>query len=77
LPYNVDMLKPLDQKYKSAYYQWIGSDAHYAMFDGIRTRCGTMDDALQLCEKLNDKYGLPHINVYKSSTFNQRGNHVS
>jgi len=70
------MNKPLEQKYESAYYLHI-RDEHYVMFDGIRTRHATQDEALRICEEINDRYGLPHVNVYKSSTFNQRNQNVS
>lgn len=65
------MLQPLVQKYPSAYYTYL-RDAHYVMFEGIRTRYETQDEALAICEASNDRHGLPHINVYRSSKFNQR-----
>jgi hypothetical protein len=71
------MLQPLVQKYPAAYYCHVGANEHYVMFEGIRTRHGTMDEALQVCEGINERKGLPHINVHKSSTFNQRKSHVS
>ena len=80
MPYTTHMNQPtpLVQKYKSAYYAYIGTDVHYVMFGGIRTRYASKDEALQICESTNDRHGLPHVNVYKSSTFNQtRKTHVS
>lgn len=77
-PYNLTMLEPLVQKYPSAYYAHVGNNEHHVMFQGVRTRHSTMDEALQICENINDQQGLPHVNVYKSSTFNQRKKvHVS
>lgn len=71
MPYNKDMSQPtpLVQKYPSAYYAYIGTSEHYVMFEGIRTRQSSKDDALRVCEGLNERYGLPHVNVDKSSTF--------
>lgn len=70
-----------EQKYESAYYCWncgYGSNVeHYVMFRGIRTRHATRDEALQICERINEQHGLPHVNVYKSSTFNQKDQYVS
>lgn len=71
------MLKPLVQKYESAYYAYIGANEHYSMFEGVRRRHETQDLALQYCEKINTEHGLPHVNVYKSSTFTQGKSHVS
>lgn len=74
------MSKTFKQKSESAYYCWIpgyGSEVeHYVMFRGIRTRHATEDEALRICEKTNDRYGLPHVNVYKSSTFTEGKLHV-
>lgn len=63
------MLQPLVQKYPSAYYAYVGTDKHYVMFEGIRTRHGTKDDALRVCEGINARHGLPDVNVDKSSQY--------
>ena len=68
--------EPLKQKYKSAYYCFC-NDTHYVMFDAVRIRYDTKDIALQVCEGINNRRGLPHINVEKSSIFNQEENYVS
>lgn len=73
------IMHPLEQKYKSAYYTHVGSTEHYMMFEGIRTRHSSEDEALRLCEETNRRHNLPNINVRRSSSFNtQKGNnHVS
>jgi len=63
-------MRPLVQKYKSAYYTCVGNDRHYMMFDGIRTQHSTKDEALMLCERTKALHDLPNVNVDKSSTFN-------
>jgi len=63
------MPEPIEQKYSSAYYAYKSPDYHYVIFQGIRSRHSSQDEALQLCEQLNERYGLPHVNVYKSSMF--------
>lgn len=72
--------QPLVQKYKSAYYcSMHGAEVeHYVMFEGVRTRHSSMDEALQVCEEINRQRGLPNITVYRSSTFNTlKEDHVS
>lgn len=69
-------LQPFIQRYKSAYYCYIGNE-HYVMFDAVRVRYDTKDQALQVCEGINNRRGLPHINRERSSTFNQKEIYVS
>jgi hypothetical protein len=66
------MLQPLVQKYPSAYYAYVGVDTHYVMFEGIRTRHATKDEALRICEETNARHGLPDVNVDKSSQYQPR-----
>jgi len=39
------------------------------MFEGIRTRHDSKDEALRICEETNARHGLPNINVDKSSQY--------
>lgn len=56
----------MNQKYKSAYYCYIGANEHYAMFEGIRSRHGSREEACRVCENINKANGLLNVNVYKS-----------
>lgn len=76
MPYSRYM-QTFTQKYPSAYYAAGPLGEHYVMYNKIRTRYGSQDEALKVCEDTNEKYGLPNINVYRSSYFNRKDSHVS
>lgn len=73
-------MEPLVQKHRSAYYAYSKDGAteyHYVMFGGVRTRHSSADEALAICEGINQENDLPHVNAVRSSTFNQRKTYVS
>ena len=61
----------MEQKYKSAYYTWV-DNAHYCMFEGIRSRHESRDEACRVCEVINKQHNLPNVNVYKSASFGRQ-----